>query len=62
MAHLFCTNFCWDCIDRQIVQKLRIERELSDQNDRNKIHEEVNELLRTRERLAEEEEKMGRKI
>jgi hypothetical protein len=59
---LHCTDFCWDCIDRQIVQALRIKEVLSDLHNCEQERQRIIELLRERERLTEEIEKMGRKI
>jgi len=59
---LHCTDFCWDCIDRQIVQALRIKEVLSDPHNCEHERQRIIELLRERERLTEETEKMGRKI
>lgn len=56
------TSFCGDCIDRAICQTLRILREVSDRTNHNQESERLNELLRERERLAEEIEKMGGKV
>jgi len=59
---LHCTNFCWDCIDRQIVQSLRIEGVISDHQNHEKEKQRLIELLCERERLAEEAEKMGKQV
>lgn len=60
--HLCCTNFCGDCIDRQIVLALRIKDVVSDPHNCEMERQRIAELLRERERLTEEEERMGRKI
>jgi hypothetical protein len=59
---LQCTNFCWDCIDRQIVQALRIKDVISDPHNCEMERQRIADLLRERERLTRESENMGRKI
>jgi len=58
---LHCTDFCRDCIDRQIVQALRIKDVVSDPHNCETERQRIAELLRERERLTTEAENMGRK-
>ena len=57
---LHCTNFCHDCIDRQIVQALRIKDVISDRCNCETERERIADLLRERERLTEKAEMMGK--
>lgn len=57
------TPFCkTNCIDRQIVQALRIKDVVSDPHNCEMERQRIAELLRERERLTEEIEKMGKQI
>lgn len=60
---LHCTNFCWDCIDRNIVNALQIKMAVSNLENGEWEDHRIMELLRERRRQSEEQEKMtGEKI
>ena len=55
------TPFCkTKCIDRQIVQALRIKDVISSPVNCEMERQRIAELLRERERLTEKDERMGR--
>lgn len=54
--------FCGDCIDREIVQTLRIKEVLSNPANGELERQRLMELLRERQRLLDEAEKIGKEI
>jgi hypothetical protein len=60
MAHLYHTDFCGDCIYRQIAQELRVENVITDHNNHETIRQRIIELLRELERQIDQNERMGK--
>jgi hypothetical protein len=56
------SEHCGRCIDRQIVLALRIKEVLTDKTNCENERQRIIELLRERERLTEEAERMGKEI